>query len=58
MRLIDCTQKMKFSIKDLLNKCDEIPNGRIHFLCSDFSLHYRTTSLFGRTGIYIHCVLQ
>ena len=36
-------QKMTFSIKDFLSKCDqirrtfteEIPNGKLHFLCSD-----------------------
>ena len=40
-------QKMKFSIKDFLSKCDqihsflritftgEIPNGKLHFLCNE-----------------------
>ena len=28
------TQKMKFSIKDLFSKYDQILNGKLHFLCS------------------------
>ena len=29
---------MKFSIKDFFSKCDQILNGKIHFLCSDYCL--------------------
>ena len=28
-------QKMKFSIKDFFGKCDQILNGKFHFLCSE-----------------------
>ena len=28
-------QKMKFSIKDLVTFTEEIPNGKLHFLCSE-----------------------
>ena len=27
-------QKMKFSIKDFFRKCDQILNGKLHFLCN------------------------
>ena len=27
-------QKMKFSIADFFSKCDQIHNGKLHFLCS------------------------
>ena len=41
-------QKMKFSIKDFFSKCDQIPadlvtfteeilNGKLHFLCDDYT---------------------
>ena len=28
-------QKIKFSIKNFFSKCDQILNGKLHFLCSD-----------------------
>ena len=28
------TQNNKFSIKDFFSKCDQILNGKLHFLCS------------------------
>ena len=28
-------QKTKFSIKDFFSKCDQILNGKLHFMCSD-----------------------
>ena len=28
------SEKAKFSIKDFFSKCEEILNGKIHFLCS------------------------
>ena len=28
-------QKMNYSIKDFLSKCEEILNGKVHFLCSE-----------------------
>ena len=31
-------KKMKFSIKDFFSKCDQILNGKLHFLCSVFCL--------------------
>ena len=32
----ECTaQTMTFSIKDFFSKCDQILNGKVHFLCSD-----------------------
>ena len=37
-QLIFTTREMKFSIKDFFSKCDQILNGKIHFLCSDYCL--------------------
>ena len=38
--VIFIAQKMKFSIKDFFSKCDQILNGKLHFLCSaSGSLH-------------------
>ena len=31
---VDNAQKMKFSIKDFFSKCDQVLNGKLHFLCS------------------------
>ena len=33
-------QKMKFSTKDFFNKCDQIRNGKLRFLCSVWTLNY------------------
>ena len=33
-------QKMKFSLKNLFSKCDQILNGKPHFLCSVVNLNY------------------
>ena len=30
---------MKFSIKDFFSKCDQILNGKLHFLCSEIYIH-------------------
>ena len=30
----DTAQKMKFSVKDFFSNCDQILNGKLHFLCS------------------------
>ena len=46
----DIAQKMKFSIKDFLSKCDQICiNGKLLFLCSDESFtsrHYNIQTLY------------
>ena len=31
------TQKIKFSIKDVIRKCDQILNGKVHFVRSDWA---------------------
>ena len=33
---ISTAQKMKFSVKDFFSKYDQILNGRLHFLCSEY----------------------
>ena len=40
---INTARKTKFSIKDFFSKCDEILNGKLHFLCSEkpsFQQHF------------------
>ena len=37
---------MKFSIEDFLSKCDQIHNGKLHFLCSVCLLKSMVKSLF------------
>ena len=34
LKMHNIAQKMKFSIKDFFSKCDQILNGKLHFLCS------------------------
>ena len=45
------TQKMKFSIRDLFSKCEEILHGKLHFLCSD---HYLRTEIILKVGLGLY----
>ena len=63
-------QKMKFSIKDFLSKCDtfteEILHGKLHFLCCEFdgikiSLHYiksRNFRLISWCGSFVETYIE
>ena len=45
-------QRIKFSIKDFFSKCDQIPNGKLHFLYSEdcrYPYPYRIKVLFLHT---------
>ena len=47
-----CMKKMKFSIKNFFCKCDQILNGKLHFLCNDSNLHLYPLSI-GKNTFYI-----
>ena len=41
--LSNTPQKMKISMKDFFSKCDQILDGKLHFLCSES--YYQTSQL-------------
>ena len=52
----DCytTQKIKFSIKDFFSKCDQILNGKLHFLCSVNRIREFALRRFFRDSKYMY----
>ena len=43
--------KNKFSIRDFFSKCEEILNGKLHFLCSEHDLR---TKIILKAGLGLH----